>query len=292
MIWILYALLAAVFSAIATIFRKKTLLKEHSITFLAANKLFQLIIVLVLIPFINFNITLSLIALLAVIAVLNMESDIFWTKALKRLDISIAAPLTNLSPAFVVILAYFMLNERITLLQILGVILIVGGAYVLEANHGFNFKNVYNQIKKSRYSIILFFSLLIGAFSAIGERYILGNKFINPIDMLFFFYLFTTILVLSIQFNNDTNFKKIKETIKRAKLTILVTSVAGVLTTGFYYLAVSSAYVSLVLPILLISTLLITVVGGGFFKEKRLLKKAIACIIMLIGVFLIINSSI
>ncbi|MBS3155482.1 EamA family transporter, partial [Candidatus Woesearchaeota archaeon] len=269
-----------------------TLLKEHSITFLAANKLFQLIIVLVLIPFINFNITLSLIALLAVIAVLNMESDIFWTKALKRLDISIAAPLTNLSPAFVVILAYFMLNERITLLQILGVILIVGGAYVLEANHGFNFKNVYNQIKKSRYSIILFFSLLIGAFSAIGERYILGNKFINPIDMLFFFYLFTTILVLSIQFNNDTNFKKIKETIKRAKLTILVTSVAGVLTTGFYYLAVSSAYVSLVLPILLISTLLITVVGGGFFKEKRLLKKAIACIIMLIGVFLIINSSI
>ena len=284
MIWILYALLAAVFSAIATIFRKKTLLKEHSITFLAANKLFQLIIVLVLIPFINFNITLSLIALLAVIAVLNMESDIFWTKALKRLDISIAAPLTNLSPAFVVILAYFMLNERITLLQILGVILIVGGAYVLEANHGFNFKNVYNQIKKSRYSIILFFSLLIGAFSAIGERYILGNKFINPIDMLFFFYLFTTILVLSIQFNNDTNFKKIKETI--------VTSVAGVLTTGFYYLAVSSAYVSLVLPILLISTLLITVIGGGFFKEKRLLKKAIACIIMLIGVFLIINSSI
>ncbi|MBU0929491.1 MAG: DMT family transporter [Nanoarchaeota archaeon] len=293
MIWILYAFLSAVFSTVSTIFRKRTLIKEHSITFLATNKIFQLIIVCVLLPFINFKLALSVYALIAVIAVLGVEGDIFWTKALKRLNISIASPLTNISPAIVVILAYFILNEKITILQIIGIIFIVLGAYVLEADHKFSdFKRVYEHLKNSKYSIMLFFSLIIGAFSSIGERYVLGNNFLKPITMLFFVYLFTTVLIVSIQVLDDRKLKKIKRTMKRAKLPIFITAVSGLLTTAFYYLAIKDAYISLVMPILLTSTLLTTVLGGQFFKEGNLLYKSISCIIMLIGVALVIGSSI
>ncbi len=172
MIWIIYALLSAIFSTISTIARKKTLLKEHSISFLATNKLFQLIIILALIPFIDFSLSLSTYAIVAVIAVLSVESDIFWTKSLKRMDISIAAPLTNFSPAIVAILAYFMLSERITYVQLIGMVLIVIGAYVLEADHGNKIKNIIYNIKKSKYSLMLFLSLIIGGFSSIGDRYV------------------------------------------------------------------------------------------------------------------------
>ena len=224
MIWIIYALLSAVFSTISTIARKKTLVKEHSISFLSINKLFQLIIVLILIPFINFDMALSTYAIVAVIAVLSVESDIFWAKSLERLNISIAAPLTNFSPVIVAVLAFFMLEEKITYLQIIGMALIVIGAYVLEADHGKDIKNVWLHIKKSKYSLMLFLSLLIGAFSSIGDRYIVGNNIVNPISMIFWFYVFTTVLVLTIQLNDRDGFSKIKNTLKRTKFPIIVTA--------------------------------------------------------------------
>ncbi|MBS3163395.1 DMT family transporter [Candidatus Woesearchaeota archaeon] len=292
MIWIIYALLSAVFSTISTIARKKTLVKEHSISFLSINKLFQLIIVLILIPFINFDMALSTYAIVAVIAVLSVESDIFWTKSLKRLNISIAAPLTNFSPVIVAVLAFFMLEEKITYLQIIGMALIVIGAYVLEADHGKDIKNVWLHIKKSKYSLMLFLSLLIGAFSSIGDRYIVGNNIVNPISMIFWFYVFTTVLVLTIQLNDRDGFSKIKNTLKRTKFPIIVTAVSGLLTTAFYYLAIKSVYISLVMPILLTSTLFTTVIGGEFFKEKNLFYKSVACLVMVVGVFLIIGTSI
>ncbi|MDD5650520.1 MAG: DMT family transporter [Candidatus Nanoarchaeia archaeon] len=293
MIWIVYALLSAMFSTVSTIFRKKTIEKEHSITFLTANKLFQLVALLVILPFINFYLSLATYSIIAIIAVLSIESDIFWTKALKRLNISIATPLTNLSPAIIVILAYFILGEKITFLQLIGVILIVFGAYVLEADHGLtNTKQFLLKLKKSKYSILLFLSLIIGGFSAIGERYMLGNKFIDPMNLLFFSYLFTTILVLTFQLNDDKNLIKVKQTIKRSKFPLIVTAIAGLLNTAFYYLAIKTAYISLVMPILLTSTLLTTIIGGELFKENNILYKSVACLIMLLGVFLIIGISI
>lgn len=293
MIWIIYALLSALFLTVSTIFRKKTLMNEHTVTFLATNKLFQMIILLIIAPFVNFNLALSLYAIIVVIAVLSIESDIFWSKALKRMDISIATPLTNIGPAIIVILAYFILNEKISLIQIAGVVLIILGAYVLETkNTKIHLKNIYDNIKKSKYSIMIFLSLLIGAFSSIGERYVLGNNFLKPITMLFFMYLFTTILALSFEINDDKKLLKIKNIIKREKFPILITAVSGLLATGFYYLAINTAYISLVMPILLTSTLLTTLIGGSFFKENDLLYKSIACIIMLLGVFLIVGTSI
>ena len=293
MIWIAYALLSAIFASISTIARKKALIKTHSISFLATNKLFQLIIALVLIPFIDFDLAVATYAIVIAIAVLSVESDIFWTKALRRMDVSIAAPLTNISPAIVIILAYFILNEKITMLQIFGVVLIIIGAYVLEADHSItNIKSVFLHLVKSKYSLMLLASLVIGGFSSIGDRYVLSNNLLTPITILFLFYVFTTALVVSIQINNDRKLIKIKHAIKYTKFPIIIAAVSGLLTTAFYYLAVNGAYISLVMPILLTSTLLTTVIGGEFFREKGLLYKSIACIIMLIGVFLVIGSSI
>ncbi len=110
--------------------------------------------------------------------------------------------------------------------------------------------------------------------------------------MTFWFYIFTTVLIMTIQLNDNNGISKIKDTIKRAKFPISITAVSGLLTTAFYYFAIKSAYISLVMPILLVSTLLTTIVGGEFFREKNIFYKSTACVIMVIGVLLIILTSI
>jgi len=55
-----------------------------------------------------------------------------------------------------------------------------------------------------------------------------------------------------------------------------------------YFYALSLTLVSLVLPIKRISTLFDTIIGGELFKEKHLLHKGLACLIMLLGIYLIV----
>ena len=52
--------------------------------------------------------------------------------------------------------------------------------------------------------------------------------------------------------------------------------------------ALSMAYVSLVVPVLMVSTLLIVFFGGRFFHEKYLLFRTVVSLLMLIGVYFII----
>jgi uncharacterized membrane protein len=54
-----------------------------------------------------------------------------------------------------------------------------------------------------------------------------------------------------------------------------------------YFFAISMTFVSLVSPVKRLSTLFAVVLSGNFLKEKRVFHKALACCIMLAGVFVI-----
>ena len=54
-----------------------------------------------------------------------------------------------------------------------------------------------------------------------------------------------------------------------------------------YFIAVSMTFVSLATPVKKLSTLFAVVLSGKFLSEKRIFHKALACCIMLVGVFVI-----
>lgn len=296
MLWLIYSLASALCTSITYILRKKTLIKEHSIQFLTVFKLFEGVFVLLLIPFVKFDLSFSTYAFLFLISLIGLEADIFDTKSLRKLEISNVFPLKNLSPLFLVVISYIFLGEKLVSLQIAGIIILIVGTYILECDGNLlNYKYFFKKIRHSRYLQYAFLSLILVSFSSMGEKYTFNKQMVDPVTILFFMYIFMAVEILIIQIffpkekDHKNSIKEVFDTLNRARWPIFVSAVFGLLAAAFYYLAIQIALVSLVIPIKRISTLITTLLGGGFFKEKNLFYRTLACIIMLIGLYLIVH---
>lgn len=58
-------------------------------------------------------------------------SAFLWLFVLTKIQVSVAYPLGSLGYVFTAVLAYFILNEPLTMAKIIGIALICGGVYVL-----------------------------------------------------------------------------------------------------------------------------------------------------------------
>ncbi|MBU4283516.1 MAG: EamA family transporter [Nanoarchaeota archaeon] len=283
--WYVFAILTALLTAAAAIVEKKTLLKEHAMEFSTVLAVFNFFIVLVLLPYINFNFSLKILAMIYTASVFATIAFLFVAKAVRHMDISIVSPLLSFSPAVVAVLAFFILGERITYLQLFGILLLILGSFVLEAeNH--NTKKIFTKKFKSNYFYYIILALTLYGFCSILDKFILNT--ISPltyIPIVHFFIAINFIILICI-FHNG--FEGIKHGIKSAGKWIFL---VAILVTGYRLSqaqAISMTYVSLVIPIKRMSAFFATIVGGRVFHEKNLAKRTLACIIMLAGSFLVI----
>ncbi len=283
--WYVFAILAAVLTAASTIVEKKTLLKEHAMEFSAVLALFNFGITFFLLPYIDFNISPKTIGIMYIVSVLGALAYLFVAKAIRHMDVSIVSPLMTISPAIVVILAFFILGERITFLQLFGILLLIVGSYILERQyHGT--KKIFTRRFKSNYFYYVFLALILYGFCSIFDKFILRT--VSPltyIPIIHFFIAINFIILICI-FHNG--FEGIKHGIKSAGKWILL---VAIFVTGYRLLqaqAISMAYVSLVIPIKRMSAFFTTLIGGRIFHEKNLAQRVFACIIILAGVFLVI----
>lgn len=289
MMWYLFALLSAFFGALAMIFKKKTLFKEHATEFEAILKIFELILTAFLIPFIGISIgishkTLIFIYLLSVAAA---ATNIMSSKAFRHMEISRVVPLYNLSPLFVLILAFILLKEKISSMHLLGVLVIIVGMYILEADHSIrDISAPFKKLIHSRYMIIFITAIAISSFGTIGEKFIISKT--NPVALLLFIYLFTAFNLTVYHTVMYDGFDGLVKGIKKSGKNIFFVAIFSVLCSLAWFYAISLSLVSLVLPLQKTSTLIATVGGGKLFKEKHLMQKAVACIIMIIGCLLVI----
>jgi len=206
-------------------------------------------------------------------------------KSYRHLDLSTVAPLTNLAPALVLILAFFILDERLKGVQLAGIGLLICGTYVLETRHIKNFKKTLEEIFSNKYILLVFIALFFLAFISIGEKQIIHG--IHPFALLFYIYVFTFINATILLMIKYDGLKGIKHGINKSGKLIFVDAVFATTTNLLYLNAISLAFVSLVVTIKQLSTLFAVLLGGSFFHEKHLKRKTFACLIMLFGVFLI-----
>ena len=285
--WYTYALIGAFLLALSDVLTKKLLFKEHALEFLSTKGFTMLIILLVSIPLVRQVPSWNLLLLIYFVSLTISVALWLEAKAFRHLEISVMEPLYNLSPIFLVLFAFLFLGERLSIVQGIGVVCLVIGAYVLEWSH--SSKNVFAPLKAmassspTRYLLIAL--VLLSAVSTF-ERYLVTHL-LDAFTYTYFAWLFICInlIVLDWYF---FRLKQVKQDLKKYGFWTFVVALMHFVSILMHMYAVTIAAVSLVLPVRRLSTLFATFLGGRIFHEKGLSSRILACVILLIGAILII----
>lgn len=294
-LWIIYSLASALVQGIKDVLVKKVFKKNDVSPTQVIFEEYLLLLLLVLIVFFPKVDILSYKSLwyLYLLKAATLSTATFtYFQLLKKYEISSIAPLMNLSPMFLLILSTIFLGEIISLIQFLGIVLIIISTYVLEVSFHHSkkkdpHKHYFDFIKKLDHKIFLsvFLMLVVISFTAIADK-----KILNQVDVytnMFFtsLLIFTTLLIYYLKTSNLKNtFNKVI-----TQPNTLVISIFAIASTFLILLAIGlpTAMVSLVIPIKRTSTLFSSILGGILFHENHLMRKVIATIGMLFGILLI-----
>jgi len=284
--WYGWAMLSALFSATFFIVRKKGLFSENSESFEATRGLFQAGLMLLIVPFLNFQFPLWLVGMLYIYSIIIVAGILCLSKALRAGELSEIAPLMNMLPVFLLFWGMLFLDEHLSTMQLGGIGLLMGGAYMLEVK---KFRDILSPFRlvKSPYFLLLVFSMILLSFTAATEKWVL-NLYSSPIELLFWAWLFVGINLNMYAAIVNGGFGYLASTVQHTRFLPALVALLSLGSVFCALTAVSMAYVSLVVPVQRMSTLLSTIVGGELFHEHHLLTKTMACSVMLVGVYLIL----
>lgn len=285
--WFLLASLSAILLGFNSIVQKKVLIKEYASAFLSAA---QILMFLMAVPLLFtakvYFPDLGIFVLITIKCLFYVLFITFTMLALRKMEVSEFAPLTNFSPIFLLIMSFFLLGERLTSIKLIGVILIVLGGYFLELRDGW--ASPFKKLKNNKHLQFLFLGLFSASVSALLDKYIL--RVINVETFIFHQRLITAVFLILVSIIFYDGIKDIARVYKR--------SFAWVFLASFFYaagdyvysmaVAIPAAMISLIIPIKRMGNLIPTISGGVFFKEKNITIKTVSCLVMILGVYLII----
>jgi drug/metabolite transporter (DMT)-like permease len=287
--WYYLALFSALFSAAAAVFEKKVLFKEKALSFSVVLALLNLLFAIPFFFFIDFSLVsnISLFVLLFK-SLLGAGAFLFVMLGIKNLEISKALPLLVLTPGLVAFFAWIFLGESLSLLEIIGMFLLIGGSYLLQLGRKQGvFRTLVNAVK-SKGNQYIFFALILFTITSILDKALLKNFNLPVSAFMAFQHLFLAIIfIVFLLFSG--NVQQIKTPFRRSLWIILLISFFTIFYRYFQIEAVKIAPVALVLSIKRISVFFAVIIGGKLFKDSGLLRRIIATTIMVVGALLIIN---
>jgi drug/metabolite transporter (DMT)-like permease len=289
MTWIIYSLTAMALVATAMILEKKSLLREHAMQFSAVLAIVNMIIALPFLITANYStLNLQIVTLMFFASILGSLAFLFMAKSVRHTEISIAAPLLALSPALTALIGFIILGEKIGIYQILGILLIVAGSYVITLRKEETFIQGIIKVFKYKYYRFIIFAIILYSFASVVDKFFLTTYNLDATTYVAIMQIFIALhlfMMISV-FHNGIN--DIKEGFKQAKWLILLIAVC---TVG-YRVAQSEAFklaeTGIVIAVKRASALIVVLVGGEMFQEKHLIKKTIAALIIVAGILLII----
>jgi len=292
MTWFFIALTSAFLSAFAAITQKKVLFNLGALEF---SFLLSLVNLLFSIPFFFFidyaTINTFNLSILFIKSIIGVGAFFCVMLSLKNLEISNALPLLALTPGFVAIFAFILLGESLKMIEVLGLLFLIAGTFILESK---NFKELFFPFSiflKSKYHRFIILALLLFTASSILDKLLLIKLNLSPISLTAFQHIYFAILfsILYIFFRS----KEVAAPVSMKKNNLGWIALVSILTIGYRYtqiVAVSLASVALVLAIKRTSVFWATVIGGKLFNDKDLLKRSLAAILIVIGAILILRD--
>ncbi len=283
--------------ALGSILEKKSLFKEHAMEYSATFSFLTALLSLPLLFFINLDVSGWYVGLIYLISLFGSLSFLLIAKGTKHMPISLSSPLFSFGPAFTALLGYFFLNEYLTGNQMLGIILILLGSYVLEIEKKKSFfAELLSPIKTmahSKYVHYVVFAILLVSVGGIVGRFMLNTDnplAVNPIAYLIIFHVFTAFNFYVLITIYHDGFKGILHGLRNSGKIISLNAIVFVaarllLVTA---MAMPAAKIALIAGLRRMSTVVSAVLGGKLFHEGHMLQRSIACLIMVAGAILVV----
>lgn len=221
--------------------------------------------------------------LIALKALIVSASWIFIYYALRALPLSIAAPIRASAPFWTLVGAIFFFREIPTPLQALGMATILAGYWLFS---------VAGQAEGIRFThhvgvLYAFTGTLLGAGSALYDKYLLQNCGIERNTMQFWFAVdLVVILGLGLLIQRTAGLQRTRFT---WRWTIPLVGMLLMAADWFYFAALSEEGVAVsVLSLIRRSNVVLTFAAGAlFFHERNLRRKGVALLAILAGVALL-----
>jgi drug/metabolite transporter (DMT)-like permease len=288
--WWILALISALFSGGAAIIEKKVLFKEKALSFTTLLALFNLILCIPFFFFIDFaNLSLNGLLVLFIKSLLGAFAFLCVMQGIKDLELSSALPLLVLTPGLVAFFAFIFLGEALNGIEIIGMILLLVGTYVLQLKKNQKILDPFKAFLKSKGYYYILGALVLFTITSVLDKALLSNFKVPVNAFIGFQHLFFALIffVLLLAFKKEKDFK---HTVKHSWKWLVLLSGITIVYRYTQILAVKVSPVALVLSLKRISVFFAVLIGGRIFKESNLLKKAIATALMVLGAVLVING--
>jgi drug/metabolite transporter (DMT)-like permease len=296
LVWIFFAILDSILTGVASVLQKKTLFKEHALEFVTITALFGAFITLpAFFLFDRSSLTQHVMTLIFLQALLVAAATLLFAKSLRHLPISIAGPILVFSPVLSALFAFLFLNEQLTALQIAGVLVVVAGAWLLEADWKGWGKAPLSHLFKGEHTKYMIGAMLLYTFSVLLERRIvapvgMGGAGVAPALFLAAEQLIIAAIYLPMLFFFHDGYAGIRHGIKNAGPAILLVALltVGYRLAGSTALSYAEGKLALFTAIKRTSVLFAVALGGGLFHEEHLAWRIGACGVMIAGAVMIL----
>jgi len=134
---------------------------------------------------------------LVIVTIIDIIIMVIFMKAVKISDLSLVIPILAFTPLFILIISPFWIHELPNIYGIIGIVLVVIGAYILnikEKNKGWLFPLKALLINKGLR--LMFFASFLMAITTIIDRVAIENS--SPIFYLIFIHLLYVLMFLPI----------------------------------------------------------------------------------------------
>ncbi|NDJ16127.1 DMT family transporter [Myxacorys almedinensis] len=281
MIWLAFAILTAFFESLKDVSSKKSLqtLDAYIVAWMA--NIFAIAVLLPLlfimgIPPLNSQFWIALL----IGGSLNVISFILYLKAIQISDLSLTVPLVTLTPLFLLVTSPLIVQESATIADVIGIILIVVGSYVLnlkERKKGY-FAPLKAILKNKGSRLMLVVALLWSITSTFDKVGVVNS---SPMCWSTALYCFLTVGMFPIVLYKS-----------RRKLNQIAPNLAALAMIGAFHAvgitfqmsAIAFTSVTQVIAVKRTSALISVLLGHFLFKEKGLQERLAGAAIMVLGV--------
>ncbi len=285
-IGILFGLLAGFFDSIKNVLAKKdtSSYSETLITFTWMLFASVVTVPLALFSIPNF-ISLELIVIFAAVTALDFYGYIFYLKSLKFTDLSLSLPMLAFTPVFVLIISFLFFHQTVSSLALLGIMLIITGAYWLNIQKGkvellAPIKQIYQNIGV-RYMLMT--SILWGF---AGSLHKIGITDSNPLFYTGISYALLTLLYFVLLIRENKSQLRILKNGSDIKILAPVGILEGT-SSLFQYLSQGLIASSVITISLKRSSIVFSAVFGKLFFREKIRERMVPIGLVVIGIVLL-----
>lgn len=280
--YIIYALAAALFSGLTSVFAKSGINKENSLlaTFIRTIVITLFLFIVVLFKN-NLNDIFSLDKKTILFLVLSgISNTLLWICYFKALDlgtVSKVTPIDKTSIILTLVLSSIFLHEKITIIKVISIIFILVGTFL-------TIKKDNKDSKDNKWILYAFLTAVFTSTTTVISK--VGIESINT-SLTTFLRTIIVLILLTIITLFKKKFKDIKKLNKKNYLFIILSGISTSLSWLFYFASLSLGEASVVFPIEKLSLVVSILASTIFLKEKLNKKQILGIIIIVIGTSLL-----